>query len=55
LRKFPAWLYSLQPKKVSDPIKRAKIISFKEECDYISGYVESEWKTVDFGKIKCKI
>ncbi|MFK5289052.1 phage antirepressor N-terminal domain-containing protein, partial [Glaesserella parasuis] len=45
LRKFPAWLYSLQPKKVSDPIKRAKIISFKEECDYISGYVESEWKT----------
>lgn len=35
LRKFPAWLYSLQPKKVSDPIKRAKIISFKEECDEV--------------------
>lgn len=35
LRKFPAWLYSLQPKKISDPIKRAKIIAFKEECDEV--------------------
>lgn len=31
LRKFPAWLYSLQPKKISDPIKRAKIIAFRSE------------------------
>lgn len=32
LRKFPAWVYSINPNKVK-PELRAKIVSYQEECD----------------------
>lgn len=34
LRKFPAWLYTLNPSKVA-PALRAKIIRYQDECDEV--------------------
>lgn len=34
LRKFPAWLYSINPNKVS-PDRKEKIITYQEECDEV--------------------
>ncbi|MGL5452076.1 MAG: phage antirepressor N-terminal domain-containing protein, partial [Aeromonas sp.] len=34
LRKLPAWLYSIQPGKVSPDI-RDKVIAYQEECDEV--------------------
>lgn len=34
LRKFPAWLYTLNPSKVA-PVLRAKIIRYQDECDEV--------------------
>jgi len=45
LRKFPAWLYSINPNKVK-PELREKIVRYQEECDdvlwqyWTQGYVE---------------
>lgn len=45
LRKFPAWVYSINPNKVK-PELRAKIVSYQEECDdvlwkyWTQGFVE---------------
>ncbi|MFM5143027.1 phage antirepressor N-terminal domain-containing protein [Aeromonas veronii] len=34
LRKLPAWLYSVQPGKVS-PVIREKVVAYQEECDEV--------------------